>query len=390
MNSITSPVKKQNIKRKTFKALMFLGLLAGALNSQAQINTFKIHVGLIYPISSNGKQAPLDTNNLSIHLIAGVSSVEKGFAFAGLSNIVRNNTYGTLFAGFSNHVIQKAEGVLFAGFANTYGLGNGAAFAGFANIAHGNVNGLQFAGFANVAKNMNGAQFAGFSNTAKNVTASQFAGFANTAQNVKGSQFAGFINIAKNTKGSQFAGFINIAKKVKGAQIAGFINIADSSDYPIGIVNFVKKGEKSLGISMDENQTAMLTFRSGGKVLYGILGVGYNFKNKDEIYAFEAGFGAHFFQSNIFRVNAELTASGLESFENGEYFRSSFKVFPALRLFKQLELFAGPSFNYTSTNSAEGLALNANHKTFKTWQHTRSSYQQTLSIGYSGGLHFIF
>lgn len=385
MNNITTP-----IKHKTFKAILFLGLLISALNSQAQNSSFKVHVGFIYPISSNGKQAPLDTNNLSIHVIAGVSSVEKGFAFAGISNVVRNNTYGTLFAGFSNHVIKKAEGVLFAGFANTYGQGNGAAFAGFANVAHGNVNGLQFAGFANIAKNINGAQFAGFSNTAKNVTASQFAGFANTAENVKGSQFAGFINIAKNTKGSQFAGFINIAKKVKGVQIAGFINIADSSDYPIGIVNFVKKGEKSLGLSMDENQTTMLTFRSGGKVLYGILGVGYNFKNKDEVYAFEAGLGAHLLQSKMFRINAELTTSSLESFESGEYFRSSFKVFPALKLFKHLELFAGPSFNYTSTNSAEGLALTANHKNLKTWQSKWSSRQQTLSIGYSGGLHFLF
>ena len=375
MKHITTPTQKQSLTYKTIKALVFLGLLFCTINSHAQLNTFRVHVGLIYPISSNGKHAPLDTNDLSINLIAGVSAVEKGFSFAGLSNIVRYNTYGTQIAGFSNHILKKANGVLLAGFANTYGQGNGAAFAGFTNIAHGNVNGLQFAGFANVAKNINGGQFAGFSNTAKNITASQFAGF---------------INIAKNVKGSQFAGFINIAKKVKGAQIAGFINIADSSDYPIGIVNFIKKGEKSLGVSIDENQTTMLTLRSGGRVLYGILGVGYNLKNKDEVYAYEAGLGAHFLQSKIFRVNAELTASGLESFESGEYFRSSFKLFPAVKLFKQLELFAGPSFNYTSTNSTEGLTLNANHKTLWTWQNKWSSYQQTLSIGYSGGLHFIF
>lgn len=375
MKHMTTPTKKQSLTYKTLKTLALIALLLCTINIHAQINTFRVHVGLIYPISSNGKHAPLDTNDLSINLIAGVSAVEKGFSFAGLSNIVRYNTYGTQVAGFSNHILKKANGVLLAGFANTYGQGNGAAIAGFTNIAHGNVNGLQFAGFANIAKNINGGQFAGFSNTAKNITASQFAGF---------------INIAKNVKGSQFAGFINIAKKVKGAQIAGFINIADSSDYPIGIVNFIKKGEKSLGVDIDENQTTMLTFRSGGKVLYGILGVGYNLKNKDEIYAYEAGLGAHFFQSKVFRINAELTASGLESFESGEYFRSSFKVFPAVKLFKQLELFVGPSLNYTSTNSTEGLALNANHKTLRTWQNKWSSYQQTLSMGYTGGLHFIF
>ncbi len=358
-----------------FKILIFLGLLSSALHSHAQHQSFKVHIGFIYPLSSNGSHALLDTNDLSIHILAGVSSVERGLSFAGLTNVVRNETYGSQFAGFSNHIGKTANGALFAGFANTYGGGKGAAFAGFANIAHGHLKGVQFAGFANVAKNVTGAQFAGFSNTAKTVSASQFAGF---------------INMAKDVKGSQFAGFMNIAKKVKGAQIAGFINIADSSDYPIGIVNLVKTGEKSLGISIDENQTSMLTFRSGGKVLYGILGIGYNFKNKDEIYAYEAGFGAHFFQSKIFRLNAELTASGLESFKSGEYFRSSFKLFPAIKVFKQLELFGGPSFNYTSTNSTEGLALYNDQKALHKWQGKRSSYQHALSIGYSGGLHFIF
>lgn len=371
----TNPIVRYLTLPQLFKSFFFLGLLICTLNSNAQHKSFKMHMGFVYPISSNGSHALLDTNDLSIHILAGASSVERGLSFAGISNIVRNETYGSQFAGFSNHIGKKANGALFAGFVNTYGGGNGAAFAGFANIAHGQVKGVQFAGFANVAKNVMGAQFAGFSNTAKDVTASQFAGFINTA---------------KDVKGSQFAGFINIAKKVKGAQIAGFINIADSSDYPIGIVNLVKNGEKSLGISIDENQTSMLTFRSGGKVLYGILGIGYNFKNKDEIYAYEAGFGAHFFQSNLFRLNVEITASGLESFKAGDYFRSTFRVFPAIKLFKQLELFAGPSFNYTRTNSLEGLALSANHKNLHQWEGKRSNNLHSLSIGYSGGLHFIF
>lgn len=358
------------------KALLLALVLTGASIAKAQqTSTTKINVGLIYPLSSNGRNAPLDTNSLSINLLAGVSSVEKGVAFAGISNIVRNDTYGTQFAGFSNHILNKAKGALFAGFANTYQEGDGVAFAGFANIAHGNVKGAQFAGFTNIAKEVKGAQFAGFLNVAKDVSASQFAGF---------------MNKAKDVKGVQIAGFINVARKVKGAQIAGFINIAEESDHPIGIINIIKNGEKSIGISIDENQTALLNFRSGGKTLYGIIAAGYNFKNEDEVYAFKAGLGAHLLESNIFRLNLELTQGILESFKDGEYFKSSFKVLPAIKLGKHLEIFGGPALNFVSTNSIEGMALNPK-KHIKQWPSSWSyHYQQTLYIGYSGGINIIF
>lgn len=367
-----SPYK--NHRTIIIRSLMFLGFLFTGLPSWAQSSgSTKIHFGLIYPISSNGANAPRDTNNISIHLLAGVSSVENGPSFAGLSNIVHHHAYGPQFAGFSNHVGGKAVGPLFAGFTNIYGEGKSAAFAGFANIARGEVKGSQFAGFANISKKLKGAQF---------------AGFANIATDGSASQFAGFINVAKDVKGTQISGFINVAKKVKGAQIAGFINIADSSDCPIGILNFVKNGEKSLGLSIDETQTTMLTFRSGGKVLYGILGIGYNLKNSSEVYAAEAGLGAHIFPSNKFRINVEITAGTLENFKAGEYFKSSFKVLPALKLGKHLEIFGGPSFNYTSTNTTEGKLL---HKqSLHSWQNKWSDHLQRLYIGYGGGINFIF
>ena len=378
-------------KSKSLKALLLVSLISLANPSKSnaqQYSNIKIHVGLIYPLSSNGAHAPLDTNDLSFNLIAGISSEENGFAFAGLTNIVRNNTHGLQFAGFSNHIGKKANGALFAGFANTYHENNGVAFAGFSNIAHGHVKGAQFAGFTNVAKSINGAQFAGFLNIATNVKDSQFAGFLNIATNVKDSQMAGFMNKARDVNGSQFAGFINIARKVRGTQIAGFINIAESSDCPIGILNFIKNGEKSLGLSIDENQTSMLTFRSGGRILYGILAAGYNFKNSNEVYAFEAGFGTHFFQSNVFRVNAELTASTLESFKEGVYFKASFKLLPSIKIIKHMELFGGPSINLITANTIEGKALA--RKTISTWQRSSSDFSQALTFGYSGGLNIIF
>lgn len=339
------------------KAIIFALLVLTSFNLFAQLPG-KIHFGLIYPLSTNGTHAPLDTNNFSIHLIAGVSAAERGLTFAGFSNFIRKDAVGSQFAGFSNHIGGKADGTQFAGFANTYGGGKGAAFGGFTNIAHGDVKGAQFAGFANIAGNM------------------------------KGAQFAGFLNYANSIKGAQFAGFINIAKKVKGAQIAGFINIADSSDYPIGIINIIKNGEKSIGVTTDETQTTILSFRSGGKALYGIIGIGYNFKNEDEVYAAELGLGAHFFSSNAFSLNTELVATTLESFESGEYFKTSFRLMPNLKLFKTLGIFGGPSVNFVTTNTDEGKQLHT--KNLRSWNNKWGNDYNALYLGYTAGLHILF
>ncbi len=348
----------------------------------------KLHFGIIYPLSTNGTHAPLDTNNLSIHLLAGISASEQGASFAGLSNIVRNGTKGFQFAGFSNHISNSAAGGLFAGFLNSYHGGDVVAIGGFANIAAGNVKGAQFAGFANTARKVKGAQFAGFINKASDIKGSQFAGFINLSGKNSASQIAGFINKAKDIKGTQIAGFINIAGKVKGAQIAGFMNVADSSDYPIGIINIIKKGEKGIGLSTDENLTTLLSFRSGGKVLYGIIGFGYNFENSDEVYAFQAGLGAHFFTSNTFRLNAEIVGTGLESFKEGEYFKTSFKLMPACKLSRRIEIFGGPSLNYINTNTIEGISLQKHY--ISTWENKWGSNFQALYLGYGGGIQYIF
>jgi hypothetical protein len=111
-------------KINLLKVIVFALLLLTGFNLFAQLPG-KIHVGFIYPLSTNGTNAPLDTNNFSIHLIAGVSAAERGLTFAGLSNFIRKDAVGSQFAGFSNHIGGSATGTQFAGFANTYGGGKG-------------------------------------------------------------------------------------------------------------------------------------------------------------------------------------------------------------------------------------------------------------------------
>lgn len=373
--------------------------------SKAQtVSSDQIHLGFLYPLSTHGADAPADTNIFSFHVLAGVSAAEKAFSFSGFSNIIRNDASGFQLAGFSNHLGGKSDGFLFAGFTNTYAEAKGAQFAGFSNVSRGAVEGAQFAGFLNKAGDVSGAQFGGFSNFARNAEGSQFAGFINTSRLFNGSQFAGFSNISGNQsagsqfagfinkagdiEGSQFAGFINVAKKVKGAQFAGFINVADSSEYPVGLINIIKKGEKGVGFSTDENLTTLLSFRSGGRFLYGIIGAGYNFTNKDEFYAFEAGFGSNFHFTNAFRIKTELATVMLESFTPGKYFKSSLRLLPAVKLIKQVELYAGPIFNYVNTNTTEGKALNKHY--ISTWNSRNTDNFQGIYIGYTLGVHFLF
>ncbi len=380
----------QSKLERTLKMLIaFLALMALYLDSKAQVVIAdKVNIGLIYPVSTNGTHAAADTNVFSFNLLAGVSAAEEGFTFAGFSNVVRHDAKGMQFAGFSNHVGKKAEGLIFAGFVNTYGEGKGLAFAGFTNIASKNVEGAQFAGFLNRAADVKGTQFAGFSNISRNITGTQIAGFSNVGRQVNGTQLAGFSNTAGDVKGSQVAGFINVAKKVKGVQLAGFINIADSSDHPIGIINIIRNGEKSIGFSVDESQTGMASFRSGGRVLYGIIGAGYNFKNEEEVYAFELGLGAHMIHRGAFRVNAELSLLTLESFWSGEYFKNSFKLMPSIRPSKHIELFGGPVFNYVNTNSTEGRALTS--KYIQTWDNRWGNNFQGIYVGYTAGVNIVF
>ena len=182
---------------------------------------------------------------------------------------------------------------------------------------------------------------------------------------------------------TQIAGLINIAKKVKGVQVAGFINIADSSEYPIGLVNIVKGGEKQVSVSIDETATMIAAFKSGGRVLYGILGVGYNVKNSTSLYALQAGIGAHWYLLSHFRLNLEATNTVLTDFKVGYYNRQSLGIFPAYRFGRRVEVFAGPTLNYVHTERGVGEDLVSHY----IWsENVRNNRFNGAYIGAAGGV----
>jgi hypothetical protein len=243
------------------------------------------------------------------------------------------------------------------------------------------MSGVQAAGFLNLSSTTKGVQLAGFMNGTKDSAGVQAAGFINIAKQVK-TQVAGFVNVAEVVNGAQLAGFINVAGKVKGVQVAGFINTADSSDYPIGLINIVRSGEMGIGISVDESLTSLATFRSGGRRMYGVLGAGINVKTERIRYALEAGLGVHVAITKSFRINVEGTEMTLTDFRRGSYLRSTIRIMPAVKLGKNLELFGGPSFNTVVITKNAGRDLVKNY----TWENRGRTYFTGMYFGGVVGL----
>lgn len=310
------------------------------------------------PLSTNGLHSAQYTNLASFNMLVGISRNEEAFTFGGLSNVILNDAKGFQFAGLSNVVLNDAKGFQFAGLSNHVG-----------NEGHG----FQFAGLANTNKN----SFSGF----------QFAGLLNTASEMNGFQFSGLANVAGDVNGFQFAGLVNIAKKVKGVQFAGLINIAEDSDCPIGLINIIKNGEKSVAITYDAIGNSMVSFRSGGKYTYGILGVGYNHKTKGNAMVTEGGLGAHIPVAPWFRINNEIKFTSIGSNSDEPVLNAGYSLLPAFRIGRHFEVFAGVGINYMESDNVSNDRIFPNHSL---WKKYDSSKLQQLYIGYQAGVQWIF
>lgn len=314
-------------------------------------------LSFVTPLSTNGLYSPQYTNKASFNILIGVSKNEDAFTFGGLSNIIMNDVKGFQFAGLSNYVGNE---------------GRGFQFAGLTNVNRNSFKGFQFAGLVNSGGDTKGLQFAGLSNVTKAM---------------KGFQFGGLVNIAKDLDGAQFAGLINVAKKVNGVQFAGLINIAEDSDCPIGLINIIKNGEMGIAITYDAIGSAVVSFRSGGKYTYGILGVGYNYKVKENSLVTEGGLGAHIPVVSWFRINNEIKASSLGSNSEKSVLNGGYSLIPAFKIGNHCELFAGASINYMKSWDRNSDELFPKHSL---WQKSSSTGLEQVYIGYQLGVQYIF
>jgi hypothetical protein len=310
---------------------------------QALINS-PADLGLIYPLSTHGYQAGQYNNRFSLQILAGVNGAVQGAAVAGIANVIREDSRGTAVAGILNKTGGKAQGV---------------QVAGIANLLQGSLSGAQVAGVLNTAQGTRGLQLAGVANRNLGKGTVQVAGLWNRSGEVH----------------TQIAGLWNRATRVRGVQVSGLINIADSSDYPIGFINLIKNGRKSITLETTGNLNTGINFRSGGRVLYGILGLNYTLKKPSlALMGLDAGLGARLPFSPNFEVHGEVRQLVQTDFRHGHCYTYSLRALPEIQITNRVHVFAGPSVN---------LVLDYSHR----YISDQTSHYFWTSQGHSG--HFI-
>ena len=326
-------------------------------------------LSFVPPLSTQGMLAPKYTNAVSLNILAGVSKNVTRFSLSSLGMYVVNDLSGVHISGLGTIAGNNGGGLMISGLLNMTKEFQGHQEAGFINMA-----GKMIGGLGNISMgDLNGFQIGGLINTAK-----QMNGF----------QIGGLINNAKNVNGFQLGGLINVAKDVNGFQVASLLNVAENNDYPIGIINIIKNnGEMSLGVTYNEIGSTMLSFRSGGRVLYGVIGLGFNHKLDDNSFIWEAGIGGHIPLSSRFRINNEIKNANNIAKEKNSVSHSSFSIMPAYKILPNWELFVGPSINYLESDNV------ANKEMFpgaNLWKKFTDNKLQQLYLGFSVGTHIIF
>jgi len=319
------------------------------------------------------------------HPEQAVNQLGRGFArwFISSKQRIQNLNLGGFFA-FSPYQVSLTPGL------SSHGMYSGQVVDHVSlNVLGGytaGVQGVELAGLFNINRwDVSFLQAAGlFNATGGNMRGIQMAGVYNQVLNKAGGvQVAGIANAAGEVNGLQVAGLFNVAKTVKGVQLAGLFNVADSSDYPIALVNFIKNGRKSLSLSYDESRYLHIDFRSGGRVLYGIIGAGNNFEHGGS-YAFDMGFGAHLINQRFFTLDGECGYEALTDFKKDPAQVNSFRLLAGLKLGKQISLFGGPSISLASYSASDPLATHG----WPVHKYISGNNINNIYTGITGGLQF--
>lgn len=374
--------------KKLFLTICLL-LSLSAFSQEENFRPVQINFG--FPLSStNVKKAKEYTNGFSINLLVGISKNERSLALAGIGNIIANDATGLQIAGVANYIGNNGYGIAVAGISNTVMQSyKGIQIAGVANYSSSGI-GLQIAGVTNINNGANvGAQISSVANINNGAAMGfQISGITNINNgSFIGLQLSSVANVAGDVKGLQLSGVMNKAKKVKGVQFATLLNIAEESNFPMAFINIIKNGKMGIALTHDILNNKVVSFRSGGKYTYGILGFGFNKKiTKDNKLVAEAGYGLLIPITKWLEINNELKATmtglGSETSNNFGYFLS-----PSLILLEHYNFFAGVSINYFNSNSVNSESILPDNCF---WSKDGSDYKHRMFVGYQIGVQYVF
>ena len=337
------------------------------LNRQVKtIRSIPVQVSFLPGMGSQQLTKGLNVNRFSLNILAGYSKGVSGFEIGSLANITESNVKGGQVAGLANVVNGQVNGLQLAGIFNyTFSKVNGVQISGVGNVSNHDVEGLQLAGVSNHNKGaVNGVQVSGVLNTnLRKITGLQLAGVVNIqVDKITGCQVSGIYGFASDVNGVQLSGImshtthdvsgvqisslLNKTRKLNGLQL-GIVNIADTIEngVQVGLFNFVKNGYRALEFTKDETYYCHFMYKTGGKKLYSILGVGIG---KDKV---GVGYGVGFIQPIYKRLSVNIDAiySPLLATNTSDTYQGSimnFRLGLNYRLEKHLTLTGGLSFNH--------------------------------------------
>ncbi|WP_225444086.1 carboxypeptidase-like regulatory domain-containing protein [Echinicola arenosa] len=342
---------------ETFLGRMFIGFRQRmqGINLGGFFAEMPYQVSLVPGLSSHGMLNSQIINHVSLNVWGGYTAGVDGVELAGLFNINKKDVSFVQAAGLFNLVGGNQKGIQLSGLSNkVFGTATGFQATGLSNMTH---------------------EFEGF----------QVAGLFNQATDVKGIQIGGLFNWSSGDTGVQIAGLFNHAKNAKGMQLAGLFNVADSSSFPIGLVNLIKFGEKSFSFGIDELDVGSITMRTGGQHSYGLVGLGYHLRGSQRV-SIDGGLGIHLIRTGGFALDSELAGRVSLGDINTTYNLATLRLIPAVNLHKHWRVFVAPSINYLFSEDAEETDIPG-------WGLGKPDYSDGVLGGYVGlsaGIQFVF
>ena len=339
-------------------------------------------------LSSQGIFNSQMINNFSLNILGGYTAGVEGLEVAGIFNINQKDVKAFQVAGIFNMTGGDVEGFQASGIHNfVYGNVSGFQVGGIYNHVKGDVNGGQVAGIYNFTDGSSDIQIGGLLNRTAQANVLQIAGLSNHTSTSTGAfQIAGLNNYSEGEVSFQIAGLVNMAENVTGAQFSGLINIAKSSDYPIGLINLIEDGQKSLSVGIDETGLGQIIFRSGGRKLYGLIGTGIMEQSEKTMYGFDFGLGLHVFKKEKTGMDFEFVNRQTTDFSGLTNNSSFFRLIPGYKFGNHFKLVAGPSIGFTAfdknwTYPSPGYVIA---------ERTTTNGRYSLHAGFYAGIQYSF
>ncbi|WP_437910894.1 hypothetical protein WME95_24910 [Sorangium sp. So ce327] len=310
----------------------------------------------------------------SLNLVAGYTAGTTGIELSAGASISSSFLCGAQLSTVANLVFGPARGVQVTSGVNVVGSLRGAQI-GAINAAAGQVAGAQV-GVLNAAGQVDGAQV-GMANLAVGASMDLQIGVANVAvskatdvqiglANVAVGEAtdvqlslvnvaaggsadlqAGLTNVAAGESADVQIGLLNIATgKVGGAQI-GLVNYADDSPFSLGLFNFIRKGRLHVDVWGLESGIVVAGVKHGSDHFHNIYGIGLRTIGNRPLLVSALGLGGRFSIHQRAYVDVDVLGYTLHepsTLESAATIAQA-RALLGFRLFPELAIFGGPSFN---------------------------------------------